>query len=123
MVKICVYGSLRAGLGNHGLIKDSKFLGTFNSKPEFSLYTLGGFPGLKPKGKTSVVMEVYEVNEETARRVDALEGYNPNREATFYDKVAIETPYGEASVYTYVDDIPENRLVESGDWTEYVKTK
>lgn len=121
--KIAVYGSLREGLGNHGLIRGSKLLGTFKTNPEYSLYTLGGFPGLKPNGKTAVTMEVYEVDEDTARRVDQLEGYSPNRPATFYDKVDIETPFGTAGVYTYVSNIEEDRLVQSGDWTEFVKER
>lgn len=120
MPKIAVYGSLREGLHNHYLIEDSKFLGAFNSEPIFNLYTLGGFPGLKTEGNTSVVMEVYEVDDKTASRVDQLEGYNPNRkDNTFYDKIQIDTPFGEAGLYIYVDYISEDRLVKSGDWKEY----
>jgi len=117
MNKIAVYGSLRQGLHNHYLIEDSKLLGIFITPQIFSLYTLGGFPGLKTDGKTAVVMEVYEVDDQTARRVDQLEGYNPNsKNNSFYDKIIIDTPYGEAGVYIYVSDISENRLVKSGDW-------
>jgi len=116
MNKIAVYGSLRQGLHNHYLIEDSKLLGIFITPQIFSLYTLGGFPGLKTDGKTAVVMEVYEVEDCVAKRVDSLEGYTPGRKATFYDKISIETPFGDADVYIYVSDIPENRLVKSGDW-------
>ena len=116
---IAVYGSLRQGFGNHRLLKDSKYLGSFNSKPEFNLYSLGGFPGLKTDGKTSVVMEVYEITDEVAKNVDNLEGYDPNRKSTFYDKINIETPYGVAGVYIYVDHISEKRLIASGDWSNY----
>ena len=120
---ISVYGSLRKGLHNHGLISDSQLLGEFKTEPVYSLYSLGGFPGLKENGNTSVVMEVYAVDETTASYVDGLEGYSPDRVATFYDKVPIQTPYGEASVYTYVRNIPEDRLVESGDWKKFINTK
>lgn len=118
---IAIYGTLRKGNGNHRLIKDSKYLGTFNSQPEFSLYTLGGFPGLKINGKTSVVMEVYEVTDEVAKNVDNLEGYDPNKASYFYDKININTPYGLAGVYIYVNKISENRLIASGDWMEHKK--
>lgn len=117
---IAVYGSLLSGLHNNYILEDSKLLGSFKSKPEFSLYSLGGFPGLKTSGNTEVLMEVYEVNDRVAQRVDNLEGYSPDRPATFYDKIPIETPFGEASVYTYVNDIPEERLVKSGNWKDYV---
>lgn len=120
---IAVYGSLRKGLHNHRLLENSTLLGTFNTEPEYSLYSLGSYPGLKNYGNTSVVMEVYEVDDRTAMMVDGLEGYNPNRKATFYDKIKIDTPFGEANVYVYVDDIPKERLIESGDWKQYMENK
>ena len=116
---IAVYGSLRKDMGNDHLLSDSLYLGTFKSVPEFSLYSLGYYPGLKTNGNISVVMEVYEVNDKVAQRIDNLEGYNPNKPATFYDKIPIETPWGTASVYIYVNDIPKERLVESGDWKQF----
>ena len=118
---IAVYGSLRAVMGNDHLLTNSKYLGDFQTKPEFSLYSLGGYPGLKKRGNTSVTMEVYEVDEKTAERVDRLEGYTPGKNNTFYDKISIDTPYGESDVYIYVSDISEERLVESGDWRAFKK--
>lgn len=118
-ILIAVYGSLRKGMGNDHLLSTSNYLGDFQTKPEFSLYNLGYYPGLKTGGNTSVTMEVYEVDEKTAERVDRLEGYTPGGNNTFYDKIPIETPYGEASVYVYVNNIPQERLVESGDWKAF----
>lgn len=121
---ISVYGSLRKGFGNHQyLLSNAKYLGEFKTKPEFTLHSLGGFPGLKPNGKTSVVMEVYEVTPEEARSVDSLEGYTPGVKATFYDKIDLDTPFGMSSVYTYVRELSPESIVESGDWTEFKKTK
>ena len=116
---IACYGSLRKGKGNDHLLSTSKYLGTFQTKPEFSLYSLGYYPGLKTNGNTSVTMEVYEVTEKIAKSIDSLEGYTPNDNNTFYDKIPIETPYGEASVYIYVNNILKERLVESGDWKAF----
>jgi len=118
-ILISVYGSLRKGMGNDHLLSTSNYLGDFQTNPEFSLYDLGFYPGLKKDGNTSVTMEVYEVDEKTAERVDRLEGYTPGGNNTFYDKIPIETPYGEASVYVYVNDIPQERIVESGDWKAF----
>lgn len=118
---ICVYGSLRKNNGNHRIIENAELKGTFTTLPIYSLYHLGGFPGLKENGKTAIVMEVYSVNEEEARRVDGLEGYSPNRPATFYDKINIDTPWGKAGVYTYVGHIDESRLIETGDWMNQQK--
>lgn len=123
MKKIAVYGSLRRSLGNHSLISNSQFLGEFKTPPEYSLYSLGGFPGLKKEGQTSITMEVYEVDDETASRVDTLEGYSEGRPATFYDKEDIETPWGTASVYIYVPEVRPNSFVESGDWREFMEER
>jgi len=121
---VAVYGSLRKGLGNHHVIKDGELLGEFKTKPEYSLYSLGGFPGLKQEGETSVVMEVYKVDDSTLKRVNRLEGYDPNSEDnSFYDRVSIDTPYGEAYTFIFVPSIEGRPFVKSGDWTSYVKEK
>ena len=113
---IAVYGTLRKGNGNHRLLVNADYIGTYTTEPIYSLYSLGGFPGLKENGETAVIMEVYAVNEEEARRVDGLEGYTPGEQATFYDKIQIETPWGQAGVYTYVRQPNETSLIKSGDW-------
>lgn len=118
-ILVAVYGSLRQGLHNHRLLESSNYLGDFNTEPIYSLHSLGSFPGLKENGNTSVVMEVYEVTEAVARNVDNLEGYTPGGNNTFYDKISIETPWGTASVYTYVNELKSSSLVESGDWKEF----
>ena len=115
-ILIGVYGTLRSGNGNHRLIENADYKGTYTTEPIYNLYSLGGFPGLKENGKTAVVMEVYAVNTEEARRVDGLEGYTPGEQATFYDKIQIETPWGQTGVYTYVRQPNESSLIESGDW-------
>lgn len=115
-ILIAVYGTLRQGNGNHRLIEDAYYKGTYTTEPIYNLYNLGGFPGLKEGGKAAVVMEVYAVNLEEARRVDGLEGYTPGEQATFYDKIQIKTPWGQAGVYTYVRQPNESSLIKSGDW-------
>jgi len=114
---VAVYGTLRKGNGNHRLLENADYKGTYTTEPIYNLYSLGGFPGLKEGGKTAVVMEVYAVNPEEARRVDGLEGYTPGgNDNTFYDKIQIETPWGQAGVYTYVRPMDASRLIKSGDW-------
>lgn len=119
---VAVYGSLRQGLSNHQYhLGQATYLGTFNTEPVYNLHSLGGFPGLKENGNTSVVMEVYEVNEVEAHSIDRLEGYTPGETPYFYDKKDINTPWGIASVYTYVKELPKSSIVESGDWKEFKK--
>jgi len=114
---IAVYGTLRKGCGNHEhFLKDAEFMGAFKSEPIYNMYSLGGFPGLKENGDTSIVLEVYSVTEYEAKKVDGLEGYHEGRTPTFYDKKYIDTPWGNAGLYIFVGDIPESRKIESGDW-------
>ena len=114
---IAVYGTLRRGCGNHRyLLSEADFLGEFDSEPTFSLYSLGGFPGLKNNGNTSVKMEVFAVNDDEAEAVDQLEGYQAGRKPHFYDKQDIETPFGTAGVYIYVRDTEGRGFIETGDW-------
>ena len=121
---VAVYGSLRKGLHNHSYyLGNAKYLGTFNTEPIYNLHSLGSFPGLKENGDTSIVMEVYNVTDEVALKIDGLEGYNKYDTPTFYDKKDIDTPWGEASVYIYVDDLSKKSIVESGDWKKYMEDK
>lgn len=114
---IAVYGTLRKGAGNHHhFLRNAECLGEFSSEPVYNLYDLGGFPGLREEGNTSVKMEVYAVDDTEAALVDSLEGYVKGRQPHFYDKKEIETPFGTASVYLYVREVEPEHLIDSGDW-------
>ena len=114
---VSVYGTLRQGNGNHRLLANAEYKGTFTSQPVFNLFGKRcGFPKLKNGGNTPVVMEVYAVNDREAANVDALEGYTEGEVPTFYDKQPIETPWGTAGVYIYVGEPSPNTLIETGDW-------
>ena len=120
---VAVYGSLRSGMGNHQYyLSDSEYKGTFSTEPEYTLHSLSAYPGLKLNGNTSVVMEAYEVDEETLKNLNRLEGYYPGEKSTFYDRIEINTPWGKAFTYIYVNELSKESIVESGDWVLY-KTK
>jgi len=115
-----VYGSLRSGMSNHQYyLSNSEYKGIFSTEPEYTLHSLSYYPGLKLNGNTSVVMEVYEVDEETLNTLNRLEGYRPNEKSTFYDRIEINTPWGKAFTYIYVNELSKDSIVESGDWCEY----
>ena len=120
-ILVAVYGSLRKGMGNHDyFLGKANYLGEFQTEPIYSLYGLGGFPGLKLNGSSSIIMEVYEVTPLEASRIDGLEGYDKESDDnTFYDKITINTPWGEASTYLYVPNVSEDKFVESGDWKKH----
>ena len=117
---VAVYGSLRSGMGNHQYyLSDSEYKGTFSTEPEYTLHSLQWYPGLKLNGNTSVVMEVYEVDEKTLTNLNRLEGYYPGEKSTFYDRIEINTPWGKAFTYIYVNELSKDSIVESGDWVAY----
>ena len=117
---VSCYGSLRRGMGNHQYyLSDSEYKGTFSTEPEYTLHSLQWYPGLKLNGNTSVVMEVYEVNEDTLKNLNRLEGYCPGEKSTFYDRIEIDTPWGKAFTYIYVNELSKESIVESGDWVGF----
>lgn len=122
---IAVYGTLREGCSNHKLIKDTKYIGSYESKPIFNMYSAGDqYPMLKLGGTTSVLFEVYEVTDERLKAVDTLEDYSPDRKTyNLYDRKSIYTPYGEAYFYVYNMSVKGNKKIESGDWKEYIESK
>lgn len=118
---VAVYGSLRKGLGNHGVLGDSEYMFNGVTKGTMYDYSGGGFPAVTLRGDTSLVVEVYRVpDEDTADRLDWLEGY-PN----FYNRTQVDitdadgTFICEAWLYHIEDDMSHLPLVEGGDWKEY----
>ena len=121
---VAVYGSLRSGMSNHHYyLSESEYKGTFTTEPEYTLHSLSYYPGLKLNGNHSVIMEVYEVNEETLKNLNRLEGYYPGEESTFYDRIEINTPWGKAFTYIYVNELSKDSIVESGNWVEFKTEK
>lgn len=114
---VAVYGSLRKGLYNHFLIKDSKYIGEFDTEPIYDMYSLTSYPGLVTDGNTSIKMEVYEVDKITLNRLNTLEGYRgDNNAGNHYNRITIETPYGDAYTYTYNYNVSSCVKVDCGDW-------
>lgn len=113
---VAVYGSLRKGLGNHGVLGDSELLGT-TQVHGFEMISLGGFPAIYD-GEGEITIEVYSMDSEmTAKNLDMLEGY-----PTFYNRKIIETEFGDAWVYFFDNPTRYPQIkVEEGDWVVYRK--
>ena len=117
---VSVYGSLRKKQSNYEYhLSNSTYKGTFTTEPEYTMHSLSYYPGLKLNGNTSIVMEVYEVDEDTLKNLNRLEGYYPGEKSTFYDRIEINTPWGKAFTYIYVNKLSKESIVESGDWVLY----
>jgi len=118
-MRVFVYGTLLAGFGNHkALMQDATFLGKTTTKGK--MYSAGGFPMVvRDDDERSIIHgEVYEVDDETARQLDRLEGH-----PRWYCREPVPTEHGEAWIYLMpAKSIRRDQpLVESGDWRQYVK--
>jgi len=120
---VFVYGSLRCGQAGamSNRFPNSRFLE--EATVSGSLYDLGAYPGLLLGESDSLVMgEVYEVDDETLMQLDAFET------ASNYLRRQVEVTLGTglATAWTYEPN-PEcysfGKLIPSGDWIEYGKTK
>ena len=94
-LKICVYGSLRAGMGNARILEGSTRLSTETIQVPFTMIDMGSYPGLlEIDEQNAIVVEIYEVTPATYRRIECLESY-----PSFYDRKDVHTSEGEIGIY------------------------
>lgn len=113
LTRLFVYGSLMTGESNHRVMRGARCLGPTSTVAAFELFDLGAFPGLVRGGATSVVGELFEVDDEGLARLDEFEGH-----PTFYERGSIVLVDG-AEVDAYL--LPRARVigrpvVAGGDW-------
>lgn len=107
---VFVYGTLRKGESNHHYLEHCEMLGVIETNPVYALFDLGPYPGLI-EGKTSVIGEVYRVDDATLIELDLLEEVPIE-----YRRESIETPFGKAWIYLYQEAPHREQLIPSGDW-------
>jgi gamma-glutamylcyclotransferase (GGCT)/AIG2-like uncharacterized protein YtfP len=120
---VFVYGTLRRGSAQSMFARfpTSQFIAEANVNG--SLYDLGAYPGLLVnESKSPVTGEVYEIDDETLKKLDDFES------SSDYWRKQIEISLGSQRrmCWTYEPN-PESyslhTLITSGDWIEYAKTK
>lgn len=111
-ILVFVYGTLKQGGSNHQLMRRARLLGAHRTEPAFTMHHLGGYPGLRPGGRSAISGEVYAIDERTLRALDRLEDY-----PRLYDRVLIPTPYGEAWVYL-LRQASAAPVIPEGEWGE-----
>lgn len=110
---IYVYGTLKRGYGNNRLLTSSTFLREARLAPKYKLYDVGWFPGLieAPDNGVAVTGELWEVDDATLRRLDALEGV-----PFLYDRVFLDVDGAEpGTVQGYIYQNETRSLRELGD--------
>lgn len=130
MKLVFVYGSLRKGLHNHGLVQEQKFLGLgrlhpINTRMSFTMRAYcASFPAVYRdqvfNEMGTIDGEVYGVDDECLARLDGLEGH-PH----WYRREEVEVTLQDGhnvKVWMYVmTDRPQGPIVASGDWMEFVR--
>ena len=117
MVRYFIYGTLKKGFYNYDSLnfdKNARFI--CNGKIKGKIFDLGAYPCVVLGEEGEVYGEIYELNEETGEKVDAMEkgaGYS-------LKKVKAISDNGEIEVLVYVyDDVPKNgKLIEEGKWSK-----
>ena len=100
---VFVYGTLMRNYRNHGYMNDSAYIGD-GSIDGFEIYDLGTYPGII-EGKGVVLGEVYQITEDTEKRLDFLE-----EEGSLYLKKQVNVRVDDnqtitAFVYVYNKDV------------------
>ena len=100
---IFVYGTLMKGMINHEYLSNSKFLGN-KEVDGYKMYYLVGRPGVV-RDKGIVKGELYEIDENTLRKIDMLEEYG-----NLYIREEIYINSIKAYIYVYIGNI-DNKCV------------
>lgn len=119
MKKLFVYGSLLSGLYNWSwALKHSNLLGKTTIEGNYTMVDLNNFPGviIDDSNYSIIHGEVYEVDDHTYNKIEALEGY-----PVFYNRVKIDMPnFGEVEMYVLPSRYLSYPIIESGNWKKHV---
>lgn len=124
-MKIFVYGTLKSGHINHGLLGDSKLVGIGLTCSRYRMFCNGAFPMICKNRSLGyqITGELYDVDDETLARLDQLEETDSGthiRDTTAVDLASGIWDRGYIYVWNRLAEyVLKNtyREIESGDWT------
>ncbi len=70
---VFVYGTLMEGEHHHDELRGAEFLGARRTSPHYELVQIDYFPAMLEGGSTSVLGELYRVDDAILARLDTLE--------------------------------------------------
>jgi len=111
LMRVFVYGSLMKNRFNHKrYLKGQTYLGQA-VLPGYALFELSSYPGIIPDPKEKVLGELYEIDNETLKCLDILEGNGHlyNREKV---KVCLNNTKETAYVYIWNGKVRQEDKIE-----------
>lgn len=113
---VFVYGSLMLGEENHAVLRSARWVGPASTEPSYTLSDLGEYPAIIEGGRSSVVGELYEVDEPTLRALDELEDH-----PELYRRVPLMLTRGHGAQGYVLRKRAAGRYptIASGDWREH----
>jgi gamma-glutamylcyclotransferase (GGCT)/AIG2-like uncharacterized protein YtfP len=76
------------------------------------MYDLGAYPAVKNEGDSPIVVELYEVDDDAMAICDRIEGVSFG----LYKRDIAYVNGEHATIYTYLHDTADDRVIASGDW-------
>ncbi len=129
-MRVAVYGTLRAGFGNHALLGDAPLVGVGRTQRQFMMLTAGFPVCLVPEDTADgvqITVEVYDLSSSSApeailRRLDNLEGH-----PEWYKREELIVRFEDGtttSAWMYImpgttEDFPSWKHVPHGDWAAH----
>lgn len=113
------YGTLRAAHANsarNGLTPD-KLVATDVILPDFSVFNLGWFPGVRIEQGAKTIGDLWYVTDDDLPGLDRYEGV-PH---LYRREIVTIKGYGEVFVYVYNNNSQQHRTIDSGDWLKHME--
>lgn len=118
-ILLFIYGTLKRGCCNHHRLAGQSYVGPARTLPGFTLYDLGGYPGIVAAGSDApgVVGEVWSVDAHGLSALDAFEGVPEGLYRR--EKIALQSPNDgqQIDAYVYARDV-RGRPIIGSEWSE-----
>ena len=113
---IFVYGTLKKGFGANSLLQPANLVIENVAIRGFKMYTNGSFPMVveSEKGSDAVYGEIWEIEEDTLRRLDRYEGHPNLFTRNYIPTEQIEFTSDLGVMMYYYNRLPSGIRLESG---------
>ena len=125
---IAAYGSLRLNEYNYNYLKSIfqdqiSYSGCLRTLKGYDLYSLGSYPAVLENDSgdaSNLVVDIIKCSNDVYHVIKQME-----ENAGYVEKTFSDPEYGECIIYVYEDPTisVRNPIIESGDWSLYLREK